>query len=487
MRFFHGILCVHMRTLLKSLIVPFAFFALITCLYHWRIGSSFAMHPDFGRDLYEIGLIAHGDIAWLGPKSTFGGLYTSPLYYYLMAPALLLAPGQFESLLYANAAYFILGLVGLYVLCLRKHTALASLVVTITAAFLPLYIQSARGPWNGHSYLPFLLVLFAMVWDGEYAVNWRWTGAVGLLFGVVVTMNFSTILILLPIAGFVLMRIKDKRWIGLFLISATVAALPLLLFELTHQFVMMRNTFLEGSYSIFSVRPGDSVRHGAGIVGQMIGVHDVVSRSLGVPLIACVAGILALSLTGKRSKSTVFWVVLVIAPILFFVWAWSSAFGGHYLYSVTLLVWFVLVSLLLERNLVHFITILLVLEIMSFPQSAYVQSERSPATQKLVVDALFKRQILKEGEQQINVLELGDPIATSATGNGYRYYLMNHHVQSDPVSAYGSSRKLVIFSEYPSVDFASLHNYELDQFGLQYVKGAERYRINDTMVYVLQK
>src|SRR3989344_4545860 len=72
--------------ILLLILVVGAFFRL------YRIGEYMTFLGDEGRDAILVRrLLVHGDPILIGPGTSIGNMYLGPLYYYLMAPALLLA------------------------------------------------------------------------------------------------------------------------------------------------------------------------------------------------------------------------------------------------------------------------------------------------------------------------------------------------------------------------------------------------------------
>ena len=68
---------------------------------------AFDYHPDFARDLCDLLSIIRGKLTLIGPKTSFGGIYNGPYYYYLFAPIFYLTNLNIYSLLVFNLLLFI--------------------------------------------------------------------------------------------------------------------------------------------------------------------------------------------------------------------------------------------------------------------------------------------------------------------------------------------------------------------------------------------
>ena len=92
---------------LKKYIVPLIIFFISFFILFFRLSSSVAFVGDFGRDLYEIAKIASGNLTLLWPKGSFGGLYTTPYYYYLFVIPFILGGKSLIGVLLFNCFLFV--------------------------------------------------------------------------------------------------------------------------------------------------------------------------------------------------------------------------------------------------------------------------------------------------------------------------------------------------------------------------------------------
>src|SRR3990167_9969440 len=74
----------------KVKIILLGILALAAALRLYRIGDYMNFLGDEGRDALVVYNILHGKLTLLGPTSSVGGFFLGPIYYYFMAPFLLL-------------------------------------------------------------------------------------------------------------------------------------------------------------------------------------------------------------------------------------------------------------------------------------------------------------------------------------------------------------------------------------------------------------
>ena len=89
-------------------------------LFSFKLSASASFEGDLGRDMFEIARISYGKMTLLGPKGSFGGIYTTPYCYYLFIPAFLLAGRDISGVLFFNALMFSSALVYFSFLASKK-------------------------------------------------------------------------------------------------------------------------------------------------------------------------------------------------------------------------------------------------------------------------------------------------------------------------------------------------------------------------------
>lgn len=155
----------------------------------YKIGQYATFLGDEGRDAIIVrNLLVHLDPILIGPGTSIGNMYLGPLYYYFMAPALLLA--NFSpvgpAMLIALLGVVTVGCVW-YVTRYwfgDKGIAWGALLAALLYALSPTAIIYSRSSWNPNI-MPFfaLLALFAIwkVWH-EHKFAWLSVAAIALAF-----------------------------------------------------------------------------------------------------------------------------------------------------------------------------------------------------------------------------------------------------------------------------------------------------------------
>jgi len=232
----------------------------ILAIYLHNVASSYQYDSDFGRDITDMLSIAQGDMRLLGPKLSFGGIHTGPYYYYLFAPLLMLAPNHPENVVVANAIFSWLGVVTIACLLIKSWQVkpVLALLGTYWLALLPAILFSARGPGNAFTHqIWFVVLLLSIPVLMKYKKWWMWLGY-GMLTGVILNFHLIGIVVLLPLLAILSIDQVRQRWqnglvLGLLLVIGVAAAFsPVILFDMTHNFVQFKNTFIDKSYLAFT-------------------------------------------------------------------------------------------------------------------------------------------------------------------------------------------------------------------------------------------
>ncbi|KKQ31588.1 MAG: hypothetical protein US68_C0002G0015 [Candidatus Shapirobacteria bacterium GW2011_GWE1_38_10] len=186
---------------------------------------------DQGRDVVIVrDFLKNGNLFFIGPQTSIGNMYLGPFYYYLIAPALLLAnfnpvgPAIFVALLSVATAYLI------FYVSKKWFNPTTAYVATFLYAISPTAIKFANFSWNPNI-MPFFALLFIYMMTEK---RYLWAS---LAFAMCLNSHYLA-LILLPVAALIWIKDYSKASIkptllaiGIFLLSLT----PQLLFDIKHQ------------------------------------------------------------------------------------------------------------------------------------------------------------------------------------------------------------------------------------------------------------
>lgn len=472
----------------KKYLFPVAAFLGLFLLLSYKLFYSFTFHPDFARDIYEVLSIIQGKLTLIGPKLSFGGLYSGPYYYYLFAPIFYLTRLNLNSLLVFNLFLFLAGVIIFYSIIPKKSGISSPLVACLVLAFLPIYVTGARGPWNGSTYLPFLLVLLTMIHFFGFNGKKILLLGTGFLGGVIMSVHLVNIPVVFIVTIYLLIFLKNKKEIVFFLIGLMIAFMPLLFFEIKHDFVMIKNTFLVGSYKIFVENNNipNAVSGKKNFFDNLYFLSGKLSEQLGVNILFYIIIFIFLLFKLKEKKEK-FLIYSSFALIIFFAAVSKYQFGNHYLFPVSLFLVFTLMVAILKTKYKWLLVVILIFELFSFPKNIYNQSQRTAKTFEDRVNYVIDHQLIKR-EESFNVIQISKDYSTYIpVGHEYRFFFRKNKYFPKTEFEYKSSDTLLIFSELKNFDISKLNNWEAREFGLENIQKYKKYEINEAALYVINK
>lgn len=489
----------------RTLWRPLLFIAISTLpllfMLCFRLVGSYAFDNDFGRDLVDMFAITQGDITLLGPKLSFGGLHTGPYYYYLFALLVLFFPTHPEALLYANAAlaWLALVLIGLVWYRLEQWNRARTLLSLYWVGLSSYFIYSARGPGNAFSYvgwLGLLIALYPYIW--KRSSWWLW-GLYGLGWGIVVNFHLAVLFVAVPLliglAGFTIVRHRKTILPG---VSRSIALAvgfcasfaPLALFEVTHNFVMIRNTFIDKSYQAFtqntnltnplatSTNPIENLWLFISQAGHWI-----------TPSLAAIVVLLVVLIWARWKQSSTWLRVatigLLVALVLAAVLA-TSQLAFHYFFPFLITAQIALVYWLAkEKTGLWLIGLAVAMSVFFFPLRWFTPSSRPTSAFKTTIDTLTQLPLTNELAARPFAVYVTRETSLAPIGSEYRYFLLTHGLESVEPSAYAQAELLLWIAEQPLATIDAVTSWELDQFGSRTL--LEQHQIGSRTVYLFAK
>ena len=216
-------------------------------LRFYRIGDYLNFLGDEGRDVMVVRNILHGDLTFLGPRSSAGDFYLGPIYYYLMAPFLFLSnyhpvgPAIMVALFNVATVYLI------YRVGKELFSKKAGLIAAFLYSISPLVIIHSRSSWNPNVMPFFSIAALYVAYKGIERKNLYLLGFSGVLLGIAMQLHYLTIFLggisfVYILLAEILDREKSNKLLALFKKYIAVFAgfvlgfSPFLLFELRHGF-----------------------------------------------------------------------------------------------------------------------------------------------------------------------------------------------------------------------------------------------------------
>ena len=452
-----------------------------------KLTSSFIFHPDFARDVFDITRISQGKLMLIGPKLTFGGIYSGPYYYYLLLPILALTNYSINALLYFNTALFAVALGFMFYELSKRFSLYESTLGVSVILFSPFYLIASRNPSNAFTYVPFLLILLTILYFYKISKP-KHLLCMGIFAGILVTFHLVVGSVVAFASLMLLADVKKRQHVLWYFLGFPIAFLPLILFELKHNFIMLKNTFIDKSYLLWiknSNIPG-------GITGKKNPIENFVFISQAIQKFTVVNPLVLFVLAGVKHHTQRFTGkdgLLLMSSLLSLVLlalTMRFQFIYHYLFATILLLLFTTVIILLKQKWHIFLIILLALELTHIPKEMYDNSWRKYQTYEQTVNYVLENKLLQQGES-FNIIQVTEPDLLSPNGFEYRFYLQQHGLQPESEFAYKTSEKLLIFSEKPEYDIKKLDSWESREFGTKFLVKAKKYSSGTITIYVTEK
>ncbi len=302
----------------------------------YRIDEYMTFLGDEGRDALVVRrLLVNFDPILIGPRTSIGDMYLGPLYYYLMAPFLLLAnfspvgPAVMVALIGVATIFLVWWIAREYL------GSIAAFSSSFLYAISPVVIIYSRSSWNPNI-MPFfaLLCIYALfkIWDKK---EYQWLIILGISYAFVLQSHYLGLLLFPTISLFIFIvftQLIYKKYFGfskskqnsahdrirfffknLFWGSLIFIVLmsPLVIFDARHDwrnFSSMKRFFTERELTI-SARPWTGFPELPQVLSKMLtrvvgGMNETVGKPLGYLFIVLSFAIFFLLIYKFRKKRT---------------------------------------------------------------------------------------------------------------------------------------------------------------------------------------
>jgi len=475
---------------IKNVLISLVFIIIAIIIYSINLKTSLFYHPDFARDIHEVLKISQGKFTLIGPKLTFGGLYIGPYYYYLYVPAYILSGGQIISVHFFNALLFIVAITYFLYKVLESKKYFEGLFFSGVLLLLPLSIIGARNPSNAYSFVPLFLFFLTYIYFAK-SIKPKALVILGFLYGVIVNFHFVNAVFFPGIMFYLWSKVRHKKQLIWFLAGIGASFLPLLLFEIKHNFVMIKNTFIDKSYLkwITNSNIPNGLSGKKNIFANIWFLSENMKNYILVnPLfIYLVLGVIFYFKKPNNKNKTIYlgslFTLLLAAGILRF------QFIPHYLFGLAFFLFFngLIIFLSFKNDFFKFLLLIgfIILEMISFPYQLYTSSWRTPERFEKAVNFVIKNNLIKKTD--FNIIQITKENLLATIGFEYRYFFRKNGYRADSEFLYSQSKELIIFSEVPYQDISRFNSWEAEQFGKNYFKNAKSYNLPGLTVFILQK
>jgi len=463
----------------------FIFALIIFSIIGFRLNDALIFHSDFARDLFEILKISQGHFTLLGPKLSFGGLYPAPYYYYLFVPVFLLSGFKIMSIVYFNALLFVLAICYFFVNAKKKYLLWQAIISSLSLTLVPIFLFSARNPSVSNTHIAFLLIILTYVYFNKIEKPLT-VLILGLVFGVIINFGFLNLLLLIPIYILIFSKLNKKIYSLYFFLGIAISFLPLLVFEIKHNFAMLKNTFLDRSYLSWienkNILNGDSAKKNfienffflSGKIQPLILINPIISLFL----------IAIIQFFEKKSKKSFFLIFIGFLALLILSFLIQYQLASHYLYPTAFFIFFIIIILLLESRYKILIVLLFVTEILFFPKDIYKKSTIVPEPFETAVKYTIEKHLV-EKNSRFNVVMIADPNAI--VGFEYRYFFQKYGFTPLSEFEYSKSDILLLFTKINNLEPLTLNTWEINQFGKKYLQKTSKYKAGGILIFKAER
>ena len=258
----------------KDFIILIFILALGALVRLYKIDGYMTFLGDEGRDAIIVRrLLVNFDPILIGPGTSIGNMYLGPLYYYLMAPFLLLfnfspvGPAVMVALLGIATIFLVWYMANIW---FGKKAALVS---SLLYSLSPVVIIYSRSSWNPNIMPFFSLLTIISLWKMWNGKKYKWLIVAGISFAFVLQSHYLGLLLLPVILVFWLLEyfnnvrhLKSEKKI--FIKNTTFGILiflflmsPLLIFDLRHNWMNFNaiKTFFMERQTTVSIKPWKSI------------------------------------------------------------------------------------------------------------------------------------------------------------------------------------------------------------------------------------
>jgi 4-amino-4-deoxy-L-arabinose transferase-like glycosyltransferase len=419
---------------LLSFIILIAFLLRI-----YRISEYLTFLGDEGRDVRIVRDILKGNLAFIGPQTSIGNMYLGPLYYYIIAPALLLSNLSpiGPAALMAIFGTLTVGLVWWVGRTWFNKTSgiLAALLMTIS----PVAIIYSRSSWNPNP-MPFfaLLSIFGLyqVWQGK---DHRWLYLSAISFAFAMQMHYLGLLLIPALAIFWYLSFRNskksqkqkKQFLSSTLKSIVIFLFlmsPLVLFDLKHQGMNYHafKAFFTTRQTTINLNPGNSNRF-VPVWNKVVADILLGQTEDSVALISLSVFVLSIwAFLQEKSKSSAIvlltWLGLAILGLSMYKQHVYSHYFGFFWPAMYILVGWI-ISRLFQNTYLHKLLGIVLLSWLVVVNIQRSPLKQTPNNQLQRTERIIDLVIKESGQEPFNF----GLIAKQNYDESYRYFLENKH------------------------------------------------------------
>lgn len=288
--------------------------------------NSFAFTYDVGRDLLKLReIVIDHNLTLIGPTTGLGGLFYGPWWYYILVLPFIVSSGNPQSIALFIALLGIITVIVGYFIGKRVDGNCLGLMIASLLSFSPVMVGLSSQIWNPNI-APFFVTLSIFILlklhDAKSKIPYLFL--LGILTGIL--LDAEIIFGLLFLAGiilslFLLFRKKIIQFSSLlFFVGFLITLLPRVIFEIKHDFIMIRTIFTERGIQEETIRQGSntSLQTLDFLLSFIANILTDGNKVLGV-VILLVLCILLIYSYSKFSKQKKIFLQIILSILLVFI------------------------------------------------------------------------------------------------------------------------------------------------------------------------
>ncbi|MCJ7805588.1 glycosyltransferase family 39 protein, partial [Patescibacteria group bacterium] len=178
----------------------------------YKIADYMTFLGDEGRDVTIVRrLLVEGHPPLIGPGTSIGNMYLGPLYYYMMAPALLIAGFSPIGPAVQIAVLGVITIFFVWFVAREWFGKYAAFIAASLYAIAPAIIVFSRSSWNPNIMPFFALLCIYSLWEIWQKHKWGWLIVLGISFAFVLQSHYLGLLLLPTLGLFWFLTFRDLR------------------------------------------------------------------------------------------------------------------------------------------------------------------------------------------------------------------------------------------------------------------------------------
>lgn len=453
---------------------------------------------DQARDaLFIKRIIVDHKFRLIGTQTSIPGVYTPPLYYYLMAPALAIFQLNPVGLDFTTVVLNLLGIFVLY-LCLLNLTKSESISLVFSAlyAFQPLVVHQSRFAWNPNTMPLFtLLTIWALIEIFNNKANFFAYLVLFFSLGMNINLHYGGIVFTLAVLISLILisrrnlSLKGLFWGGMILF---LEVMPVLLFDIRHGFLISRNIISYLKFGTGGKIPSPPFL--AGVWGKFIFLEGLVLTSKNINFFLCpLFFVFLLFFLIKRDETRQFkTIILTFFLSLIFSSVYRGSFFPFYLtpfYPIPFLLTGKMIYVFSKKRSIGGIMLILILllVVQNLFSSLRRLQVREKSNQKRLMN--IARLLSSKVEKNFNLASISSsPERYDRNAVDYRYFLETFFKKKgfdwDPED-YQKADHLYLISQIKTIDPLIVNVWEVQTFNPRKVE--DKWEMEDVIIYHLVK